>query len=149
MNYAPQSQAMPGQVRPDAISLLGKSAGWLRFLSIFSFLLGAIMVLGAVAFGPVIRELVPLFASLGFAISFLMSGFAVVYVVSGIRMWSYASSIRRLQAGRMLQDFESVMERQASLWITMAALIGVTILIGIGFVVYVMASVSTITESAA
>ena len=48
----------------------------------------------------------------------------------------------------MLQDLESVMERQASLWITIAAMIGVMILIGVGFSVFLIASISSAVSSA-
>ena len=139
---------MMGEVRPDVMTLMGKSAGWLRFLSILSFLFGAFTLLMAVAFGPMLRTLIPVLGGLGFALSALLIGFAVVYVVCGLRMWAYASAIRRLQAGRMVQDFEVAMERQAALWVTVAAMTGVTILIMAGFFVYVIATVTSFIESA-
>lgn len=139
---------MMGEVRPDVMDLMGKSAGWLRFLSILGFLFGAFTLVMALAFGSLIRQLVPELSNFGFIVSALLVGLAIVYIVCGIRMWAYASAIRRMQAGQMLQDLESVMERQASLWITIAALIGVMILIAVGFSVFLIASISSDVSSA-
>ncbi len=135
-----------GEVRADAMALLGKSAGWLRFLAILSYLFAAAMFFAAAVLGPVIREFVLALANLGIAVMAFLAGFGVVCLVCGIKMWNYASAIRRLQAGQMLPDFEAVMERQASLWVTVAAMIGVTILLLVGFSVFLLATMGEVAS---
>ncbi len=122
--------APPGDVVASlrAIDMLRGTKPWVRFLSIFAFVLGGLMIVGAGGMSLAMSG----GGGPGLAFALAMGGgylaLGLVHIALGIYLFRYASSIAVLLATNHSHHLEKALEAQRSFW-RLAEIITIVILV--------------------
>lgn len=126
--------AQTGGVTQGVVEQLRRTKGWTRFISVLSFIFGALLLLGAIFSGSMLssmnRSLRGLSGLLGL-IMFVYGIIGVLMIISGAKLGGFSSSVQRLMYSAQERDMEDALDRQRSFWIFAGVIMLIGLIVGI------------------
>ena len=109
-----------GEVSPEVIAPLAKTAGWARLISVLVLIAAGFMVLAAVgmmAFPAMLgEEDADIGTAMGVGMGVMYLIMALFYLIPGVKLWGYASRIRELERSGSQHDLLAALDAQRSFW---------------------------------
>ncbi len=122
--------AHTGGVSQGVVEQLRRTKGWTRFISVMCFILGGLMLLGAIFGGTLLSNTDRSVRGLGGlvgVIMFIYGVMGVLQIIFGTKLGGFSSAVQRLMYSARESDLEDALERQRSFWV----FAGVLVLIGL------------------
>ncbi len=128
--------AHSGGVTQGIVDQLRRTKGWTRFISVMCFIVGGLLLLGALFGGSMLSSIensVRIRGASGIigAVIFIYGVLGVLQIIFGVKLGGFSSAVQRLMYSAEERDLEDALDRQRSFWIFAGVMMLIGLIIGI------------------
>ena len=126
--------AHTGGVSQGVVEQLRRTKGWTRFISVMCFIVGGLMLIGAVFGGTALSNMDRSVRGLGGlvgVIMFIYGVMGVLQIVFGTKLGGFSSAVQRLMYSAQERDMEDALDRQRSFWVFAGVIMLIGLIVGI------------------